>query len=222
MKKQIFFQTPEKAYNIFVHNIKILINRSKHLQAINRSTTIWKRTYLKNMVQNQQSTANEKNRATAEKLKIISGSAFYLGYSPVMPGTFGALPGIAIYFGLWKMVPPDFLRVSLVISVIALMLLNYYLTPWAIRYWKSKDPSQFVLDEIIGFLCVPVYYGAHDFHRTALAGFILFRILDMIKIFPANYVDKNVKGSTGIIFDDVISAGYAALGLFFLDYMQLF
>ncbi|MBF0204868.1 MAG: phosphatidylglycerophosphatase A [Desulfamplus sp.] len=92
--------------------------------------------------------------------------------------------------------------------------------PWAIRYWKSKDPSQFVLDEIIGFLSVPIFYGAHDFHKTALAGFILFRILDMIKIFPASYVDKNVKGSTGIIFDDVISAGYAALGLFILDQIK--
>ncbi|MBF0375926.1 MAG: phosphatidylglycerophosphatase A [Desulfamplus sp.] len=152
-----------------------------------------------------------------DRVKIILGSACYLGYSPIMPGTFGALPGIVIYFVLWKSLSPSFLKVSLFAVVIALMSLNYYLTPWAIRYWKSKDPSQFVLDEIIGFLCVPIYYGANDFHRTALIGFILFRILDMIKIFPANYVDKNVKGSTGIIFDDVISAGYAALILFLFD-----
>ncbi|MBF0468555.1 MAG: phosphatidylglycerophosphatase A [Desulfamplus sp.] len=162
----------------------------------------------------------EKKFSISEKIKIISGSAFYLGYSPVMPGTFGALPGIAIYFGLWQLMPPNFLKISLVAVVVLIMLLNYYLTPWAVRYWKSKDPSQFVLDEIIGFLCVPVFYGAHDFNRTALLGFISFRILDMIKIFPANYVDKNVKGSTGIIFDDVISAGYASLILFVLDYIQ--
>ncbi|MBF0228871.1 MAG: phosphatidylglycerophosphatase A [Desulfamplus sp.] len=157
-----------------------------------------------------------------DRVKIILGSACYLGYSPIMPGTFGALPGIVIYFVLWKFLPPSFLRISLLGIVISLMLLNYYLTPWAIRYWKSKDPSQFVLDEIIGFLCVPIYYGANDFHRTALIGFILFRILDMIKIFPANYVDKNVKGSTGIIFDDVISAGYAALILFLFDLFKSF
>lgn len=170
------------------------------------------------MSDNERSTA--KKISTSERVKIITASACYLGYSPVMPGTFGALPGIAIYFGLWKLVSPDLLRLSLIVTVIGIMLLNYYLTPWAVRYWRSKDPSQFVLDEIIGFLCVPIYYGAHDFHRTALLGFILFRILDMIKIFPANYVDKNVKGSTGIIFDDVISAGYAALVLLFLDYIQ--
>lgn len=172
----------------------------------------------KSSVENQISI--DRRVSVSERIKIITGSACYLGYSPVMPGTFGALPGIVIYFGLWKLVPADLLRVSLLAAVISIMLLNYYLTPWAVIYWRSKDPSQFVLDEIIGFLCVPIYYGAHDFHRTALIGFILFRILDMIKIFPANYVDKNVKGSTGIIFDDVISAAYAALGLLFLDHMK--
>lgn len=169
----------------------------------------------------EQNQTDTKEKSISETIKVIAGSACYLGYSPIMPGTFGALPGIAIYFILWKTIPADLLRLSLLAAVIALMMLNYYLTPWAVRYWRSKDPSQFILDEIIGFLCVPIYYGAHDFHRTALIGFILFRILDMIKIFPANYVDKNVKGSTGIIFDDVISAGYAALILFLLDKINL-
>ncbi len=170
---------------------------------------------------NHQPYTDIKNSSIFETVKVMAGSACYLGYLPIMPGTFGALPGILIYFLLWKIVPSDFLRISLFVAVVALILLNYYLTPWAIRYWRSKDPSEFVLDEIIGFLCVPIYYGAHDFNRTALVGFILFRILDMIKIFPANYVDKNVKGSTGIVFDDVISAGYAALILFLFDKITL-
>ncbi|NWH04795.1 phosphatidylglycerophosphatase A family protein [Desulfobacter latus] len=163
----------------------------------------------------------ETKGSLGEKLKIISGSACYLGYAPVMPGTFGALPGIAIYYFLWKFSAPDFLWVGLFLSVFLLGVLNYYLTPWAVVYWKSKDPSQFILDEIIGFLCVPLFYGTHQFAKTALWGFILFRVLDIIKIFPANYVDKHVGGSTGILFDDVISGGYAAFCLFLLDFFQL-
>jgi phosphatidylglycerophosphatase A len=159
--------------------------------------------------------------SAGEKVKVLLGSACYLGYVPLMPGTFGALPGIAIYYLLWKFFPSEFLWMGLFISVLLIGLLNYYLTPWATKYWKSKDPSKFVLDEIIGFMCVPLFYGTHDFAGTALWGFILFRVLDMIKIFPANYVDKHVKGSTGIIFDDVISAGYAALCLFILNYYNL-
>ncbi|MFO7816889.1 MAG: phosphatidylglycerophosphatase A [Desulfovibrionales bacterium] len=163
----------------------------------------------------------ESKASFGEKLKILSGSACYLGYAPVMPGTFGALPGIAIYYLLWKFSAPEFLWVGLFVSVFLLGLLNYYLTPWAVVYWKSKDPSQFILDEIIGFLCVPLFYGTHQFAKTALWGFILFRVLDIIKIFPASYVDKHVGGSTGILFDDVISAGYAAFCLFLLNYFQL-
>jgi len=162
----------------------------------------------------------EARASSGEKLRILLGSACYLGYMPVMPGTFGALPGILIYYVLWKFMAPEFLWVGLFASVFLIGLLNYYLTPWAIRYWKSKDPSQFILDEIIGFLCVPLFYGIHTFTTTALWGFILFRILDIIKIFPASYVDKHVAGSTGIIFDDVISAGYAALCLYVLEYFK--
>ncbi|MEA1969352.1 MAG: phosphatidylglycerophosphatase A [Thermodesulfobacteriota bacterium] len=164
---------------------------------------------------------SEENSAIPEKIKIILGSACYLGYVPYMPGTFGALPGILIYYLLWIFVPAKALWAALMISVLLIILLNYYLTPWATEYWNSKDPSQFVLDEIIGFLCVPLFYGIHDFHGTALIGFILFRVFDIIKVFPANYVDKNVKGSTGIVFDDVISAGYAALCLFLLNHFNI-
>jgi phosphatidylglycerophosphatase A len=152
-----------------------------------------------------------------DQLRVLAGSACYLGYLPLMPGTFGALPGIALYYMLWKLLPPAFLWTGIFICVILLVLLTVMLTPWAIRYWKSKDPSRFILDEIIGFLCVPLFYGTHDFAMTASAGFVLFRILDMIKIFPANVVDKRVPGAAGIIIDDVISAGYAALCLFLIQ-----
>ena len=165
--------------------------------------------------------AEEATMSVKEKIKVISGSACYLGYLPVMPGTFGALPGIVLYYLLWKILRPEFLWMGLFVSVFLIGVLNYYLTPWAEQYWESEDPSQFILDEIIGFLCVPLFYGTHDFTTTALWGFILFRVLDIIKIFPASYVDKHVKGSFGIVFDDVISAGYAALCLFVLDSFKL-
>ena len=173
------------------------------------------------MIKNSDYKMTKTKSAINEKIKIISGSACYLGYSPIMPGTCGALPGIVLYYVLWKFLTPGFLWMGLFITVLLIGGLNYYLTPWATKYWQSKDPSQFILDEIIGFMCVPLFYGPHDFATVALWGFILFRVLDMIKIFPANYVDKHVKGSTGIVLDDVISAGYAALCLYLLNYFKL-
>ena len=152
-----------------------------------------------------------------DKYKSIIGTAFFLGYMPVMPGTFGALPGIAIYYLLWYFLSSSYLLVGLLISIGILIFLTYYLTPWAVAYWKSEDPSQFILDEIIGFLFVPVFYQTGSVSDITITGFVLFRVLDIIKIPPANYVDKNIKGATGIILDDIISAGYAALCLYLMS-----
>lgn len=155
------------------------------------------------------------------KIKVIAGSSFGLGYLPLIPGTFGALPGLVFYFLLWKFLPAPYVPIGLLIVIALLILLTYLLTPWAIKYWESEDPSQFVLDEVIGFLCVPVFFPYHDFLQTAIFGFILFRVLDMIKVPPANIVDKKIKGWFGIIFDDVISAGYAALVLYAMAYFNV-
>ena len=155
------------------------------------------------------------------KLKMLAGSSFGLGYLPLIPGTFGALPGILFYYLLWTFLPRQYVLIGLLAVIALLVLLTYLLTPWAVRYWQSEDPSQFVLDEVIGFLCVPVFFPVHDFIQIAVTGFILFRVLDMIKIPPANIVDKKIKGWFGIIFDDVISAGYAALILYIIEYFNL-
>ncbi len=155
------------------------------------------------------------------KFKIIAGSSFGLGYVPLMPGTFGALPGILFYYLLWAFLPRQYVFIGLLAVIALLVLLTYLLTPWSVRYWQSEDPSQFVLDEVIGFLCVPLFFPQHKFTQIAVTGFILFRVLDMIKIPPANIVDKKVKGWFGIIFDDVISAGYAALILYAMKYFNL-
>lgn len=144
-------------------------------------------------------------------------SAMYLGCIPIMPGTFGALWGFPIYFILWKTIPSPYLQLSLGVVVLLLCWLNHYLTPWAENHWKAQDPGQFVIDEIVGFLVVPVVYGADNFYQTAVYGFILFRIFDIVKIPPANIVDNKMKNSTGIVLDDIISGIYAALVLFILD-----
>ncbi len=155
---------------------------------------------------------------TKDKVKTIFATAFYLGYMPIFPGAFGALPGVVIYYVLWTFLPPNFFLPCILLVTILLILLTRYLTPWATSFWHSKDPSQFVLDEIIGFLFVPIFYQSTNFIWTATVGFITFRVFDTIKIPPANYVDKNIEGWVGIVFDDVISAGYAALLLYVLDY----
>ena len=44
-----------------------------------------------------------------------------------------------------------------------------------------------------------------------LGGFLLFRILDAIKLPGARYIDRNIHNAHGVLFDDVVSAAYSAL-----------
>jgi phosphatidylglycerophosphatase A len=68
-----------------------------------------------------------------------------------------------------------------------------------------------VIDEVAGqlltLLVVPPTFINY------LIGFVLFRIADIVKPWPANWVDQNIKGGLGIMLDDILAATYAGAGL---------
>lgn len=86
---------------------------------------------------------------------------------------------------------------------------------WSSSIYASKsgmgDPSQVVIDEVAGqwvTLCFvpldPWWY---------LAGFLLFRLADIVKPFPANWCDQKLEGGSGIMLDDIVAGLYAGLAL---------
>ena len=88
--------------------------------------------------------------------------------------------------------------------------LHYWLTPWAQARWNDPDPKHFVLDEIVGYLCVPLFCMPMTAWWHPFAGFCIFRILDAIKLPGARYIDRNIHTASGVLFDDVVSAAYSA------------
>ena len=74
----------------------------------------------------------------------------------------------------------------------AFSAIHYWLTPWAQGYWHDAAPKNFVLDEIVGYRCVPVFsvVSFTAWWHCALA-FVIFRVLDAIKLPGARYVDRN-------------------------------
>ena len=81
--------------------------------------------------------------------------------------------------------------------------------------FKSDDPQEIVIDEVVGqmitLLAIPVYETLYPLPAIYyyFAGFILFRLFDIWKPYPISYVDDNVKGSFGIMLDDVIASFYS-------------
>jgi phosphatidylglycerophosphatase A len=142
------------------------------------------------------------------------GSAFGLGLSPVAPGSFGALLGVGYELAIEGLLPDGARFGWLLAGLVLVVATNHWLTPWAVRYWNDEDPGNFVLDEVAGYLMVPLLYRGVHLWETAILGFLLFRVLDIVKIPPARQIDRDLHGPWGIVLDDIISGAYAALVLY--------
>jgi len=171
-----------------------------------------------------------------EKSKIffknMIGSSFGLGFSPILPGSFGTLPAVILHYLFLNLISKNLICQIIFLSLylIIISIIHYKLTAWAVKFYNNNDPSQFVLDEIAGYLLTEILFvvflklfkplfffsGDFSFNKMVLWGFILFRVLDMIKIPPAWQVDKKMHNATGILLDDIISGTYAAIVLFIL------
>ena len=85
--------------------------------------------------------------------------------------------------------------------------------------FRSEDPQEIVIDEVVGqmlpLLAIPIYetlYPLPTIYYCASA-FILFRLFDVWKPYPISYVDNNIKGSLGIMFDDILASVYSIITL---------
>lgn len=144
----------------------------------------------------------------------LIGSAFGLGLSPIAPGSFGALVGVGYTVAVFLVLSPPTRPWAIALGLVLVAAANHLLTPWAVAYWKDEDPKHFVLDEVAGYLVVPLLMPKGSLWEVAFWGFLLFRIFDVIKIPPARQIDRNLHGSWGILLDDLVSGLYAASALY--------
>ena len=79
------------------------------------------------------------------------------------------------------------------------------------------DQHEIVVDEVVGqmlpLLAIPIYETLYLLPREyyCVAAFLLFRLFDIWKPFPINYVDNNTKGALGIMLDDIMAAAYTVI-----------
>jgi phosphatidylglycerophosphatase A len=123
------------------------------------------------------------------------------GFAPVAPGTMGTLGAIPLFWALRNLPLGIYF-----LTVLAFIALAVYAAGAAGRYWKVVDASPIVIDEVAGYLVtmalVPWSWG------TATAGFLLFRLFDVVKPWPASTFDR-VKNGFGVVMDDVAAGVWA-------------
>ena len=105
------------------------------------------------------------------------------GYVPFAPGTAGTLVGIPVYLIISRLSWTLYL-----ISILILTFLACYISQEAEKIFNEKDSPHIVIDEIVGFQWTMFLISPTVIH--VLLGFAFFRIFDIIKIFPACYVDS--------------------------------
>jgi len=131
---------------------------------------------------------------------------FGTGLSKKAPGTLGTLVGIPIYLLISSYSFSIQMMMALLFTIVGIFICNQ--TAQAL---KVKDPSAIVWDEISAFFLMLVI--AHPLLNPLkiFELFVLFRIFDIWKPFPINYLDKHLGGGLGIMLDDYVAAFFALL-----------
>src|SRR5579864_6254988 len=173
------------------------------------------------------------------RLSLFFATAGGVGYLPKAPGTWGSLVGVALYWLLWwilsrfgagavglvtssgesraaiwiaeKAALIRLFEIPLLFGV-AVALFGVWVSNHVATWDRSKDPQFIVIDEVSGQLFTFLFALAPLNWKYLLLGFILFRVFDIWKPFPARQAES-LPGGWGIMADDWIAAVYAAIGI---------
>lgn len=119
-----------------------------------------------------------------------------LGYL-IAPGTIGTITTLPLVY-LLSFINP-FINILI---IIALFFATLFIVRYASLFFKESDPSQIILDEVIG--CLISFWALPINVKSLLLGIIIFRILDIYKPFGIKKLE-NLKNGYGIILDDVVA-----------------
>ena len=130
---------------------------------------------------------------------------FGIGFIPLAPGTFGSLFAILIWY--------IFIDLFSIFYFIALFLfvlsVSFYLTDIYLDNYKKKDPSEVIVDEFLG-QSIPLLFIVNFNIYEVLIAFVTFRFFDIYKIYPINKIE-DLKGSYGVILDDIVAGIYSLI-----------
>jgi phosphatidylglycerophosphatase A len=132
---------------------------------------------------------------------------FGVGLIPIASGTWGSLAAlpfawaIQTYYGPW----------TLLVAAAIVLVLGIISSEAFVRRSLDKDPGPVVIDEVAGQWLVLVIAPTEFWYY--LAGFLLFRLFDIRKPWPAGWIDKNVRGGMGIMLDDIVAGIFGFVGL---------
>ena len=141
------------------------------------------------------------------RLAVFIATVGYCGYFPFAPGTVGSAAGLLFYALVWWSGSPA-VEVGMILGLFAV---GVWAGTTAERYFGGVDPGPIVMDEVVGMLITLAFIPNLGWSGL-LAGFVLFRIFDVIKPYPAGRFEQ-MHGGLGVMADDAMAAVYANVSL---------
>ena len=140
------------------------------------------------------------------RLGLFIATCGYLGYVPVAPGTFGSAAGLVVFAAVrWSGSPALELAVIILLFAVGVWSANA-----AERHFGGIDPAPVILDEVVGMLITLAFLPVNI--TGAVVGFLLFRLFDVVKPWPANRLEA-VHGGLGVMADDAMAGVYGNVAM---------
>jgi len=143
---------------------------------------------------------------------LLLATGFGIGFLPGAPGTYGSVLAV----GFYPFLPRSNLA-YLVFLLIAIPI-GCFAAAKAEKYFQKKDPSQVVIDEILGMWLA--MWTLRPSILNLILAFFFFRLFDILKPFPVRQLEK-VPGGIGIVLDDLMAGAYALLVMRLLQFWFL-
>ena len=147
------------------------------------------------------------------KISQIFSTLFFIGYVKWAPGTFGSFFSLIVIIFLHNIINKnEFIILFFCILLLATQFIKIYS-----KSVNKHDAKEIVIDEFLGIYLIIIFsYDFEIFNNEFIKILLIlffFRIFDIIKPFPANWIDNNMKNSYGIIVDDIIAGIYTIIVL---------
>ena len=153
-----------------------------------------------------------------KKFNLLFLTLFNIGKIKFAPGTIASFSTCVLFLFLLNIFDISLiLFITIIVFFYSLFALNNNYDDF-----NTEDPQEIVVDEFVGqmlpLICIPIYETLYLIHNLyyCIAAFIIFRIFDIWKPFPVNYIDDNIEGALGIMLDDIIPGIYTVIVLFIL------
>ena len=135
------------------------------------------------------------------RIGVFIATCAYVGYAPVAPGTFGSAIGLAVFY----LVRQQRSTTVEIAAIAVLVAVGLWSATEAEHHFGGIDPGPVVIDEVVGMLITLAFIPVNM--AGAIVAFFIFRLLDVVKPWPARRLE-HLPGGFGVVLDDMMAGVY--------------